>query len=93
MLRSLLHRILAHPLTQLGVGLVMVGTGLSELVEAFDGTLAASSAHGVLVYGVIHAGKALLELLEGLEKVDAEQEATEPGSADGASAHPSPPAA
>lgn len=72
-LRQRLRIVLTHPLTQLLVGLTMIGTGLSELVEAMDGALAASSAHGVVLYGLVQAGKGLLELVEGLEKVDADE--------------------
>ena len=71
--RRQIHRILTHPLTQLAVGLIMMATGLSELVEAFDGTMDASSAHGVMLYGLVQAGKAVLELVEGLEKVEGER--------------------
>ena len=67
--RKRLRQILTHPFTQLLVGVCMVGTGLSELAEAIDGALV-SSAHGVVLYGFLQAGKAVMELLEGLEKVE-----------------------
>ncbi|MEQ1569643.1 MAG: hypothetical protein ABMA64_28670 [Myxococcota bacterium] len=66
-----LRWIFTHPLTQVVVGLCMFGTGAAELVELLGEGL--SSAHGVALYGLIHTGKAVIELLEGLEKVgDAE---------------------
>ncbi|MEQ1506383.1 MAG: hypothetical protein ABMB14_29405 [Myxococcota bacterium] len=69
--RSRLRAVVTHPATQLFVGLCMVGTGVSELVEALDGALV-SSAHGVVLYGLVQTSKALIELLEGLEKVEGE---------------------
>lgn len=69
-LRHRLRAILTNPITSLLIGLVMVGTGVSELVEAFDSAMVASSAHGVVLYGLVQAGKGVIELLEGLEKVE-----------------------
>ena len=72
-LRKWVRSVVTHPFTQLFVGLCMVVSGLAELAEALDGALV-SSAHGVVLYGFIQSSKALFELLEGLEKVDAEAE-------------------
>lgn len=71
--RKRLQSFVTHPVTQLLVGLCMVLSGLSELAEALDGALL-SSAHGVVVYGLLQSAKAVIELVEGLEKVDAEAE-------------------
>ena len=77
-LRKRLLLILAHPLAQVGVGLIMMACGLVEIFadlrEVVDDGSAATGAHGVLLFGAMHAAKALLELVEGFEKVEEAEE-------------------
>jgi hypothetical protein len=67
---------LTHPATQVGIGLCMVASGLSELGSSLHEVIeqGATSAHGVLLFGAAHAMRSLIELFEGLEKVEETEE-------------------
>ncbi|MEZ4238035.1 MAG: hypothetical protein R3F59_18195 [Myxococcota bacterium] len=72
-LRKRVLLVLVHPLAQLGVGVAMMACGVGELVSdlgevALDATPGA--AHGVVLFGALHAVKSLLEFLEGFEKIE-----------------------
>jgi uncharacterized membrane protein YiaA len=68
--RERVHRILSHPVTQLVVGLAMMGSGVLELTASVSEVSEVGSAHGVALFGAIHSIKSLMELFEGLEKVE-----------------------
>jgi uncharacterized membrane protein YiaA len=68
-MRERLHRVLSHPALQLVVGLAMMGSGVLELGVSMSEVSEVGSAHGVALFGAIHSVKSLIELLEGLEKV------------------------
>jgi uncharacterized membrane protein HdeD (DUF308 family) len=58
-----------HPVTKLAVGLVLMCSGLSEVVEEFSedfSNLRLGVHHGVVVLGIMQILSAIVDLLEGL---------------------------
>lgn len=63
-----------HPLVNITVGVVMIASAIGEMLgdvvaDSFGFTLGA--AHGLFVVGALHALKAIPELVEGVNKVEA----------------------
>jgi hypothetical protein len=79
-MRSFMKRltvILHHPWVQVLVGLAVVASALAELSDGMPGkedSEGVKSEHGVLLFGVVHALKALATMYEGVEQI-AEAEA------------------
>lgn len=66
-----LRRIVGHPLTQLGVALVLVVTSVIELSQTFVDDFYASrvrATHGLLVVGIWQLLRTLPDLVEGIER-------------------------
>ncbi len=75
-MKYLVHRatwILRQPMTSVVVGLLMVVTGLGEVastvLEAFDG-FGLRAEHGVIIFGLFQVSKSLLDIVEGVERVE-----------------------
>ncbi len=61
-----------HPLVGLGVALTLIGSSAAEVAEPlFSGELKLDlgAEHGVLLFGLAHGMKSLLEFFEGIEKL------------------------
>lgn len=69
--RARLLRVVYHPLLPFGIGVTMVVTSLTDIAEAFasGAALSIGMEHGVLLWGLTTAARALLEFLQGVEKV------------------------
>jgi len=64
--------IVRHPLISLGVALTLIFSSAAEVIEPFlSGEAVASlgAEHGLLIFGLAHGLKSLLELFEGVEKL------------------------
>jgi len=65
-----LKRFVDHPITRLGVGLILIASGL---IEAYDTVLddlhrlRVRVGHGVVILGVVHVLASLPEVIEGIE--------------------------
>jgi hypothetical protein len=65
-----LKRFVDHPITRLGVGLILIASGL---IEAYDTVLddlhrlRVRVGHGVVILGVVHELASLPEVIEGIE--------------------------
>jgi hypothetical protein len=65
-----LKRFVDHPMTKLGVGLILIASGL---VEAYDTVLddlhrlRVRVGHGVVILGVVNVLASLPEVIEGIE--------------------------
>ena len=65
-----LKRFVDHPMTKLGVGLILIATGL---IEAYDTVLddfhrlRVRVGHGVVILGVVHVLASLPDVIEGIE--------------------------
>jgi hypothetical protein len=66
-----LRRALKHPFVSIFVGVVMVGSGLAEVLREADPTFESLLRvhHGVILIGLVTGLKGLVEALEGLETV------------------------
>lgn len=65
-----LKRIIKHPYTKLGVGLILVATSTVEIVDDLMSDIPKSRVgahHGLLVLGIVNALSAIPELVEGLD--------------------------
>ena len=66
-----LRRIVGHPLTQLGVALVLVVTSLIEVSQTFVADFSSGrvrATHGLLIVGLWQILRTLPDLIEGLER-------------------------
>ena len=66
-----LRRIVGHPLTQLGVALVLVVTSLIEVSQTFVDDFSSGrvrATHGLLIVGLWQILRTLPDLIEGLER-------------------------
>ena len=65
-----LKRFVDHPVTKLGVGLILIASGL---IETYDTVLddlhrpRVRVGHGVIILGVVHVLASLPEVIEGIE--------------------------
>lgn len=65
-----LRRFLQHPTTGMAIGLVLFGSGLDDLLEAYEAGLTDLSVHhGMIVFGSFKMLGALAEALERASKV------------------------
>jgi hypothetical protein len=66
-----LQRFVDNPITKLGVGLILIASGL---IEAYDTVLddfhrlRVRVGHGVIILGVVHVLASLPEVIEGIER-------------------------
>jgi hypothetical protein len=66
-----LKRFVDHPVTKLGVGLILIASGL---IETYDTVLddlhrlRVRVGHGVVILGVVHVLASLPEVIEGIER-------------------------
>jgi hypothetical protein len=66
-----LQRFVDNPITKLGVGLILIASGL---IEAYDTVLddlhrlRVRVGHGVIILGVVHVLAGLPEVIEGIER-------------------------
>ena len=66
-----LKRFVDHPITRLGVGLILIASGL---IEAYDTVLddlhrlRVRVGHGVVILGVVHVLASLPEVIEAIER-------------------------
>jgi hypothetical protein len=70
-----IHHILAivkNPKLNILVGLAMAGSAAFEVIEPFLSGDAASlgAEHGMVLFGLVHTAKSLVELFEGMEKIE-----------------------
>jgi hypothetical protein len=66
-----LKRFVDHPATKLGVGLILIASGLIETYDtALDDLhrLRVRAGHGVVILGVVHVLASLPEVIEGVER-------------------------
>ena len=71
-LRKRIHRLLSHAFFKIGMGLVLVGSSMAEVVAPWlDGSLAKDlgAEHGVLLFGLTHVMKSVLDLFEGADDI------------------------
>ena len=70
--RARMLKLMHHPLVPLSVGLLLLGSSISDVLEPLTdaATFEIGSAHGLLILGLTTAVKALLDLFEGIEKLD-----------------------
>jgi hypothetical protein len=79
--RERLKRVLEHPAVQCLVAASLIGTSAREVLAPFyDPTVgfALHAGHGMLIFGLVHGAKSLLDLLEGLDKIPARAVAEQP---------------
>jgi len=58
-----------RPGFQLFLGVVLVGTGLWDSIEALEADFEVGSHHGVLVLGLVYVLKSLPDFVEGLSRL------------------------
>jgi len=66
-----LKRFVDHPVTKLGVGLILIASGLIETYDTgLDDLprLRVRVGHGVFILGVVHVVASLPEVIEGIER-------------------------
>jgi hypothetical protein len=66
-----LRRIVGHPLTQLGVALVLIVTSAIELSQTFVDDFYSTrvrATHGLLIVGIWQMLRTLPDLIEGIER-------------------------
>lgn len=66
------RQILEHPVTDILVAIILIGTGIAEGWETFFDDIVTFDIgvhHGVLLYGVVSLLKSILELFEGVERM------------------------
>ncbi|MGH7675839.1 MAG: hypothetical protein ACREMV_11270 [Gemmatimonadales bacterium] len=75
---SKLRAVLHHPVTNLVLALILIGTSLVQVWESLGGTgiqmsvgameMKVGAYDGVLAYGLVHLLRAIVELLESVER-------------------------
>jgi hypothetical protein len=64
-----LVRLFSHPAINISVGVAVVACAAVELIEDLERAGSLRGAHGILLFGAVHALRALGELGEGAHKV------------------------
>jgi hypothetical protein len=70
-MRPLLKRIAQNTYLNLGVGLALLASGVTESITQFtEGGFELGAHHGMVVLGLFHTLKSLTDVFEGLERFD-----------------------